>query len=405
MAITPVFCCGFECGVSTGATAHWALTGTGASFQTTTFRNGLRAGRCHPAGTSSSFQRTLAVAPSIAVFRFGLFFTTLPSVDCELGTVNPGGFDAGVYFSQSDSKLYAGLFVGAYGATGVSVTTGVWYYIDVRVDSSTTTWTMDVKVNGTACAQTTNSSSISTFPTFTLGNWTTIATGDWFYDDVIFSATVGDYPIGDGKVLPSSPVADGTHTGTTTNFVKGAAGTSLTVTSTDVWQLVDDIPLAVNTSDWVNQQTSAATQYVEVIFATATATDGPRGVEVITAAHKLTTAAADMKHKLNDNGTTALVWQTGLSSAAGSSALAFQTKQFSSMVGGGAWTKLRSDALRFRFGYSTDAIPDVFWDAVLIEAEFIAPPAGVTLTSFNMAGSGAMPAVAVTLAHPITAAI
>ena len=40
------------------------------------------------------------------------------------------------------------------------------------------------------------------------------------------------------------------------------------------------------------------------------------------------------------------------------------------MVGGGAWTAARFNALKIRFGYSSDANPDIFFDCAMIEAEW-----------------------------------
>ncbi len=49
----------------------------------------------------------------------------------------------------------------------------------------------------------------------------------------------------------------------------------------------------------------------------------------------------------------------------------FATKQFATMVGGGAWTLARFNALKARWGYSSDATPDVYCRGIMIEAEFI----------------------------------
>jgi hypothetical protein len=58
---------------------------------------------------------------------------------------------------------------------------------------------------------------------------------------------------------------------------------------------------------------------------------------------------------------------------AGSTSDRYVTKQYGTMVGGGAWTLARFNALKVRFGYSGDAAPDQYWRGVMIEAEFVDP--------------------------------
>src|SRR3990167_8456885 len=121
---TPVFCCGFECGIATGLAIHGALTGT-ISFDTVTFRTGLRALRTNP--TSATAQWNISSLPSSSrlVGRIYVRFATLPSADTELinysHKANVGPI---IRFKQSVYKIYAA--VGAtLGASGVAVTTGV----------------------------------------------------------------------------------------------------------------------------------------------------------------------------------------------------------------------------------------------------------------------------------------
>src|SRR5436190_22462411 len=83
-AITPVYLCGFECGV-TNINLHWAsITGT-ASFQTGTVRNGARAGRCNPSAATGYFETPNNLAgSSIWVVRFYIRFATLPNANCAV---------------------------------------------------------------------------------------------------------------------------------------------------------------------------------------------------------------------------------------------------------------------------------------------------------------------------------
>jgi hypothetical protein len=376
----PVFACGFECGALGTAGQHWSTGGTAPTINTGTVRSGARSLRTNcAAGGSSSASHTIAAGIRTVVLRGYVRFTTLPSngTVALFGTAN-AAFDGAIY-NAADGKVYATAASGA----GVSVTTGQFYRVDVRVDTSANPHLCDVQIDGTPTSQGSFATAAADAGTVALGAFAAVGAGgfDAHWDDVVVSATLADYPIGPGFVSAHSPNRDGTHTGTGTNFAKGAAGTAITVTSTDIWGLLDDVPLAFNTSDYVNQVTSSPTQYVEVGFASATGLgDGPRGVEILIAAGKGSTAFGNMTFKWNDNGTTVSVWAFG-SSAIGSSGVVFNSTHYASLPTGGAWTKARFDALRMRGGYSTDATPDVFWHAVMIEAEFVQGGATQLITS------------------------
>lgn len=380
MAITPVYCCGLECvGANDSAAGHFNLTGSSiATITTATVNNGLRALSCK--GTlASSYATTTLSASGTWVLRCYVRFVILPSITSPIVTMS--GSLVGAYFQASDSKIYAGYGVSSLGATGVAVTTGVWYYIDVKAVTTADPWTIDVNVSGTACAQITNAVAADTTRGGIVWGIDAAATHEVIFDDLIASNTAADYPIGAGKVLASSPVADGTHSITAGNFVRGVAGGAQIVSTgvsptTDSYLLIDDVPMSSGAaSDFITQVTSAAAEYVAHLYATATATDGPRAVEVLYRQHKVTSAQGGFRFKLLDNGVTALI-ENFLSSAFNSSGPTYKHVQLASMVGGGSWTLARYNLKQTRWGYSTDANPDVSLDAVMFEAEFDAPAAG-----------------------------
>lgn len=377
--------CGYECGTG-GTNAHFARNaGTADSISTTTVRTGSRSLQLSPvAAVGSVLMPQTMASQTVVVKRFYLRYSVLPDVSVQVYAGLSGATRLQVYYNQSDSKIYAAIggATPTTGATGVSVATDVWYRIDCKFDVSANPWTADVQVDGVACGQATNAVAASTMSTLLVGDSANSATYTAFVEDCILSFAVADYPLGAPNVKAFFPTRDGTHTGTGTNFVIGQAGGALTVTSTGVYTLLDEAPMAVNTSDFVNQQTSAAAEYVQVGFATVSG--APLGVDMILAAHSLTTAQGNMKFKVNDGGTTVLFWNRASS---GSSAIAFNRAHYASKPAGGAWTQAAFDALLVRGGYSTDANPDQFWDGVLLEVALAASAAGITV---NATGLGAL---------------
>jgi hypothetical protein len=408
--MTPVFCCGFECGVSD---VHFNSVsgisgGNGKAFSTSTVRSGTRS--LNIQSNASSSQQTLSFTPSFTsvnkhVFRFYVRFATLPAVDMGLLFLGYGAsqFPA-IVFKQSDSKIYAGNSAGSTGATGVSVTTDTWYLIDFKVSSSANPWTVDVKVDGTACGQFTIAQVAATGTSYNFGLFSpglVNYTASVFYDDLIISQTDADYPIGAGFVNHFVPTSDGTHNvAGAADFKRGAAGTDITNSTTDSYLLVDDVPLdavgsAPTTNDYINAIAPPnATDYTENVFGPAsgisTPTVAPRAVEVIVETAQAASQTGSFKLNLNDNGTVDTIKeQVGV---AGVTTVAAARKHYALAPTGGAWSTSGAgnfNNLRIRF-YSADAAPDQYFVAAMIEAEFapLVAPTYVGGHLMSMMGTG-----------------
>ena len=379
--MTPTFCCGFECG-QLGGTIHFTDgPGTGnVSFSTSTVRNGARSGRCNPTASTGYFNSIGVGVNAVTVIRAYIRFATLPSTTCDLiWTAGGGGNNPGIYFKSSDSSLYTGTGIAALGATGVAVTTGVWYLIDLKVDLSNNPWLVDAKVDGVACGQKSLATGATSVNQWKFGTATS-ATMDMFFDDIVISGTSGDYPIGSGYVNHFVPTADGTHNvAGSADFRRGTTATDILNSTTTAYQLVDDVPLDDTTpdaDDYINAIAPPnATDYVEVVFGPAsgiaTPTVGPRAVHVLVATHQVATQTGSFKLNLNDNGTLDTVKeQVGI---AGVTTIQYANKFYATAPSTSAtWTAALFNNLRMRF-YSADPAPDQCWDCAMIEAEF-APP-------------------------------
>lgn len=384
--MTPVFCCGFECGISGSVGQHFLLAGTSSINTNSSFvRTGARSIRCNPTAGTGNFA-AVPVGATKWVIRTYIYFSSLPTSNCSLISIGASS-KVGLYFKSSDSKLYCGFGAdgsATFGTTGVVVTTGVWYQLDLYVDVSLNPWTIDAKVDTVSCAQLTNAVAAST-GSATFGILTTNNTCDLYFDDLIISKTLADYPIGQGKVVSYVPNADGSHTSTSTNIVKGTiatpVGTAITSATTDAFNWVNGRPLlggATDNTRLINQQTASAAQYVEVNFENSAEDRGPRSVEVITAERQAATTAGDMTIFFcvdNGNSTSTIVSRAA---AAGVVTDRFTTKQFATSFSAGnpAWTAGSGNAshdlnlVKAQFGYSGDATPDQYWRGIMIEAEY-----------------------------------
>lgn len=373
--MTPIFCCGFECGI-TGFTEspHWVASGTWA-VSTSTVRSGARSLRLNPsAGLVLVSSKTLTGHTS-GVSRVYVRFATFPDRDTKILTTNGG---SGAAFKQSDSTLRIIKGDGTLGASGYAVTTGVWYRLDLKVNTVANPHVIDCKVDGNDLTQVTYAVGASTITRWDFGVNTGgfEFTGDIFLDDFIASSESGDYPIGPGYVHHFVPTSDGTHNvASSADFKRGAAGVDITNATTDSYLLVDDVPMddtTPDTDDFINAIAPLnATDYTENKFGPApgilTPAVGPRAVDAVVAHHQAGTGSGVSAFKLNDNGTEDTIVSL---SGAGVTTIRYARKHYATMVGGGAWTAARFNNLRIRFGYSSDANPDQYFDCAMIEAEF-----------------------------------
>lgn len=318
--------------------------------------------------------------------RFYIYFATLPSANCALCAAASLGSGPLLYFKQSDSKLYAAVGTAStptLGSTGISITTGVWYRIDLDFNINTGgSDTCDIRVDGSAAGQATATGTDSASTVFYIGALTGTPTHDIFFDDLILSNTAADYPIGAGKVLSFVPAADGTHTFTTTHAILGTTGApttggNITSATTTAFGYVNARPVGGGVADatrlW-NQATAASTEYAEVTIEQTTEVNAPRAVEVLCVAREASSTGCNSTFKVNDNGTENTVY--AMTSPLGNSD-EFRTKQYATMpADGAAWTLARFNGLRLRFGYSSDATPDVYCRGWMVEAEFAVVAAG-----------------------------
>lgn len=371
---TSVFCCGFECGISTNA--HFSLVNT-ASFSTSTFRSGLRALRSNPIASTGYGQTPTFTGPY--VIRCYVYFASLPLVSTEFISVNKAGGNAGAYFNSADSSIYAGTSILALGASGVAVTTGVWYCIDIKVVTSANPWLIDVRVNNVPCGQRSSAIAADIAATAILiGVISASITQDVFFDDFILSLTDGDYPLGPGYILSYIPNEDGDgvsanrHNGLAANEVERTlTGTDIVNTTIDAFELVNDRPLEATSTDYINWKTNGtAGDYVELAYENSVEPGPPRSVEAIVGYHDASGAG-------NENFSVTLRDSVGATTADIIAAanrnvgatMSWGRAHFATIPGGTAWTLTAFNALRSRF-LATDASPDTFLDGLMLEAEY-----------------------------------
>lgn len=409
--MTPVFCCGFECGQigsGSGNGQHWNNNGTANnSFDTTIKRTGTRSLRINPTASQGSVINQL-FSSQIFVVRFYVYFATIPNSDCTIFTTYAVSNRAGIVFKSADNSLYPGFYNSGFlfGSQGLAITSARWYQIDLLINTSANPWTVDLKIDGIPLAQATQASTAVAHTTMNLGVISATTTADIYYDDFICSNTSADYPIGNGSVQTFIPTSDGTHNvAGTGDFQRTLTGTDILNATTTAFQLIDDVPLESGASvDWINMVAPPnATDYVECIFGPAPnimiPVFAPRAVEVIAGIHQAGTGTGNMEIRINDNGTTDAMYSA--TTVAGTTTVTYKRKHYATAITGGAW-KITSGAgnfnnLRVRFGSpaTVDANPDQYLDCIMVEAEFPEDPP-MTLNNYQFPKSVSAGVISIT---------
>lgn len=379
---TPVFLTGFEHGVAiTGAAPVpddriWhAITTTGGTpgIDTGTPKNGAR---CldipATSAAATDVRRNISGSPTVCVASFYVRFVgSVPTADCLLfGFVPAAGSFGTLIFVASDSTLRAGLG-GTPAASGFTVAANTWYLVDIRVDVSGGTRTVDLTVNGASQTQASASVAASSIASFRLGKniATTTANVNVRYDDLVISTTTGDYPLGEHEILVMRPDSDGTHVFVANDFVRGDAGAAILSSDTDVWTLLDDITLdpPIDTTDSVQQNVIHSGSYVEIGFEAAPRATNAWGLQIHGSYDADATGADTCSLKLNDGGTISVLYTDADVS---NTTVTFLTHQAATAPSSGAWTQAKLNALKARWGFSTDVTGSPILHALQLEAAY-----------------------------------
>ena len=238
---------------------------------------------------------------------------------------------------------------GATYQTGPNVADNNWHRLDWHLDSSTTTWTIQWKVDGSAQTNATATGVAGTdCVRIVYGSSTTAHTLTVEFDDVVIGDAASDYPFNSGadyNVGFLVPSADGTHVAGT-NVIEDQAGTD--IVSPNAFPLINEVPL--EQTDYIRQNATGVSNYAEVTFNSTTH-------DTILAASGLVfggTAAggsANATFRFTDSGGTTL---EDIYSGSFDAATRGGMRRIPD-PGGDGWTQSELNGIRFRFGFSTNA--------------------------------------------------
>jgi hypothetical protein len=349
-----VWLTGFEHGAVSAAGGGLFTTVTGApTADAVTFRNGLYSLRINDAAAGSTINaaKTFA-ATDVVVARFAVRLSALPAVSSSLVYVDSG---TDLVFGYDQPTQRFSLTVGASTATSAStVSAGTWYVVDLRYDLRNNPHLGDWRVNGVAQGQVTRAAAASTATGFGLGATANPSVYTANFDDVLVANQAKAYPIGDGKVVRL--ILDGVGTHDTPGNFRDNDNTAVDATS---WQRVDDVPMT-SLADYVLELNNGATNYLEFTFENTTETC-IREISAVLAYHSATNAGNNGKGSIFAGTSESIMFSGDM----GGTAIRYGSAIVTPATA--PWSQAAVDALVARVGYSSDANPDPYWDAVLLE--------------------------------------
>jgi hypothetical protein len=349
-----VWLTGFESGAvsAAGGGLFTTLTGT-PTADAATVRNGGYSLRIADAAAGSTVGALKTfTATNVVVARFAIRLSALPTVSSSLVYVD-SATDLVFGYDQPAQKF--SLTLGTSTATSAStVGAGTWYVIDLRYDLRANPNLGDWRVDGVAQTQVTRAAAASTATGFGLGATTNPSIYTANYDDVLVANQAKAYPVGNGKVVRLIPDGVGTHD--TPGDFRDNDNTAVDAAS---WQRIDDVPMT-GTTDYVLQLSNSATSYLEFTFADTTETC-IREVSALVAYRSATATANTGKTSIFAGGTESVVYSGDMSETTNTYQSAIVTPAAA------PWTQAAVNALVTRVGYASDANPDPYWDALMLE--------------------------------------
>jgi hypothetical protein len=257
-----------------------------------------------------------------------------------------------------------------------------WYWVELRYNVATTSYTADWSIDGAAQWSLTGSdAAASTITAVDLG-WNTNFTYTAHLDDAVLGDAAADYPLGPHKVvlLSVDPAGTVTLSGTAANFNTFTAnGTMAAWNATTARNNTDEVPPTIGASaDGAAQITLQTTEYMQFPMTSYTLAVGETisGVRMLAPGWAATTTAATIGFR-SWNGTTETVLQAGTVDPAFDASTTAPAWVCKMLTLADVNTQAELDALAFRVGFSSDATPDIGIHAVYAEVAVAAPPAGL----------------------------
>jgi hypothetical protein len=312
-----------------------------------------------PKGSAGASYASKNLPSSTIVLRHAVSLASLPSTDvAELVSVVPAAGSAlNLGYNASQNKFQLAFGSGSAATATTAVQAGTWHVIEMKVDMAANPRTVSWRIDGSDQPQASSTEGASSVASVRLGSTVAADVFTANYDDVLVSASGGDYPIGDGRVLGLRP--DGMSSHSSKDNFSNDDGSPITSTS---YQRLDDDPWN-STTDFI-QQTGTPGGYVGITFADPTQTC-IRGVAGLVAYDSGGPGNNNGKTSIFDGTAERIVYSGDMTT--GGPPLRYRDAVIA--PASSFWSQSAVSGLIGRIGFSSDAGPVPRWHAVMLEYE------------------------------------
>jgi uncharacterized delta-60 repeat protein len=296
------------------------------------------------------------------VFRGALRLDFLPSVTTTIVELKTASGRYGRLRVTAAGLLEVDQYDGAAHAVtpGPTIQAGRWYVLDMLLDTSSTTWTLDWRLDGAVQTRATYAMGVTdsmTNPQWGVDSPQTL-TARW--DDMGFSHVRSDYPIGDGRVYGMR--IDGQAAGGSPALF-GLGGTS------DWVAAVNEVPMT-SAATYVAQSSivDPAADNVPYTLQDPPSTGTARAVRGMVAYGATAAGTSNISVRVQRPGDTVAASPPIFSGNPEAAALSYGAAMVPTPAGG--WTQAALTATKLLIGFSTDVAPNPRVHAAMLEAEY-----------------------------------
>lgn len=374
---------GFEHGRTAAAGSTGVADGISGTISTVTspVRTGSRALQLNPSAGAEQYGYNVAAGNRVVITSFYIRFASLPTADVQLAHV-VSTVNCYLWFMNTNDKFAVSVTTSGQVEGGPTVVVDTWYRIDIRVDTTTNTFSIKCQVDGGTEFEDTAASTAADITIARLGN-TSIATFEAFYDDWLLSVTDGDYPIGEHSIESLIPNSDGTHNITTSGDFDSFTTTAFSNSTTNGNTFIGHRPLqSANTAEQVIRQDLGTTSnYME--FGLENMADNTRTVLGVRAYAVHTESASsgaslgEARLLLSDNTEVLTEGSISVINSTEDPGTAIAHKKRMTIAPSGGWDGAKVDGLKARVGFG-DNTPDVNFIDFMIEVASQAAAAAAT---------------------------
>ena len=349
---TPVWLNGSEHGSTSTPDIWW--TTMGGITDSTVAHTGSKSLRV-PKNSSIGYNRRM-INGSSQVLHFAIRLAALPTGDVTLFLFDSTiGTDLRLKYDASGQKLALQWGTETHVVASSSIAAGTWYSIDIKANASATPLTASWQIDGVNQPDASSSAAATGFGYLVFGSSiseTSTYTG--YYDDILYSKTMADYPIGDVRIQALRPSGAGSHLNPAS--FRNNDDTAIDANS---WMRLDDD--LFGGTDYVKQVAAGTSDYLEFGFQDATETC-ILAVQAYAGMGSLGSQGNTFKSSIFDGATERVIYSGG--SPCGNCTL---PKNAVVPAASAPWTQSAVNGLIARIGYGTAASPQPYWSALMLE--------------------------------------